>query len=120
VTTVVGRVTGPSKAATQRAAIEAIKAKRPTAPADQQDEPPSGPSRGRRAWDATKAAGTDQAGSPGWWPSNAEPVRAANTGGGFVLGVFIWVGVRAYLEGGTVGVRNLLAAKFFNKTGATT
>lgn len=114
---VAGKASGG--AASQRAAIDAIKAKRPTAPADQQDQAPSGPSRGRRAWNATKATATDQTGAPGWFQSatNPEPVKAANAGSGFVLGLFLWVGVRAYLEGGPTGVKNLLRAKFFNKVG---
>lgn len=114
---VAGKTSGT--AASQRAAIDAIKAKRPTTPADQQETPPTGPSRGRRAWNATKAAATDQTGSPGWYSAatNPEPVKAANTGGGFVLGLFLWVGVRAYLEGGPTGVKRLLRAKFLNKTG---
>jgi hypothetical protein len=101
-------------AASHRTQIDAIKSRRAPEPEPEEDPaaPAAGPSRTRQAF-------TDQTGSPGWWPSNAEPMRAANTGGGFVLGVFLWVGVRAYLEGGTLGVRQLLAAKFLNKTGPT-
>jgi hypothetical protein len=41
---------------------------------------------------------------------------AAQTGSGFLLGVFAWAVGLAYLRGGGTEVRRLLAAKFFNKT----
>lgn len=71
------------------------------------------PSRGQ----AIASAATDQTGAPDWYQkaTNPEPIRIANTGGGVVLGALIWVGVRAYLDGGAAGVKKLLRAKFLNK-----
>lgn len=60
---------------------------------------------------------TDQRGAPDWFPTpgKADPVRAANAGGGFVLGVMLWALGLAYLRGGSAGVKQLLAAKFLNR-----
>lgn len=64
---------------------------------------------------------TDQRGAPGWWPSNGDPVKASNAGGGFLLAVITWAFVRAYLHGGAAEMTQLWRAKFFNQTeGATT
>jgi hypothetical protein len=53
-------------------------------------------------------------------PAVANPKQttqvAANTGGGFLLGLFGWAVGLAYLRGGSDEVRKLLAAKFLNKT----
>lgn len=81
----------------------------PTGPA----EDPTGPSRGQQVG----AAFADQTGAPAWYQAaaNPQPIRVANTGGGFVLGVLAWVLARAYLEGGPAGVKKLLKAKFLNQ-----
>jgi hypothetical protein len=43
--------------------------------------------------------------------------KPTSTGAGFILGLIAWAVVRAYLTGGTAGVRQWMAAKFVNKTG---
>lgn len=121
------RVTRPgSEAARQRQVIEDIKANRP--PEVEQNHPvmpeddtsdsgmadgDAGPGRIRSA--ATRAV-TDQTGSPGWWPSNPDPIKASNAGAGFLLAIFGWAFIRAYLSGGTDEMKKLARAKFLNQT----
>lgn len=50
--------------------------------------------------------------SLGGGPSLPAP---AQTGSGFLLGVFAWALGLAYLQGGAPGVKKFMAAKFFNK-----
>lgn len=107
----------PNSAAAHRAKIDEIKARRPQTPPTPDDQQAAAPSRGRRAWEATKGAATDQTGAPSWFQAaaNPQPIRAANAGGGFLLGVGAWVIARTYLEGGPDAVKKLLKAKFLNK-----
>lgn len=95
------RVTAPgSTAARQRQAVEDIKARRPAEPAPApQPEPTSPPPA-----------------SPGGGPSLPVLPAAAQTGSGFLLGLFAWACGLAYLRGGAPEVKRFLAAKFFNKT----
>lgn len=80
----------------------------PTAPATSSTS--SGPS--------TPKFMTNPDGSPGWWPKQGGAQRTANAGGGFLLGTFGYVLALTYLRGGSAGVKQLLRAKFLNKTGA--
>lgn len=79
-------------AAQQRAEIQAIKDARPA--------------------EDTAPAQTPSRELPG---AVNDGVRAANTGGGFLLGLGAWVLARTYLDGGSDGVKKLLKAKFFNQ-----
>lgn len=55
---------------------------------------------------------------PGSQAAEDVTVRAANAGGGFLLGLFTWALAMNYLRGGSPQVRKFLAAKFLNRTPA--
>lgn len=97
------RVTAPgSNAARQRQSIEDIKARRKPEPA-------------AAATSSAPAAPAPSSSGPGL--SMPAPVAAAaGTGGGFLLGLFGWALGLAYLRGGSDGVKQLMLAKFLNKT----
>lgn len=114
-----------TRARAQRDAIDKIKADRP-APEVVDDSPPApspvnaaaGVDRSRRNSRSAPAVMTDQRGAPSWWYREGDGIRAANTGGGVVLGVLAHILVVTYLRGGRDGVKKLLKAKFFNEVPA--
>ena len=112
------KVVGGQSAAQQRAAIDRIKANRAPEPVDQADDDApastaaSSTSKGGSRPSLPDAL-TDQRGAPKAF--RTDPVRAANVGGGFVLGAMAHVLALAYLRGGKDGVKRLLRAKFFNQ-----
>lgn len=71
---------------------------------------------------AAPAATSPAPTSPGAGPSlptvsvPAPVSSAAQTGSGFLLGVFAWAVGLAYLRGGSGGVKQFFRAKFFNET----
>jgi hypothetical protein len=101
-----------SKAATQRQAIEDLKANRP-APSPSSSGDGADPADPSPPAPATPApAGVSLPSVPGLSSG------AAQTGSGFVLGLFFWGWVALpYLRGGAPEVRKTLLAKFLNKTG---
>jgi hypothetical protein len=112
--------TSSSTAAQQRDAIQAIKDARPA-------EPPAAPpatSTGSTGSTGSGSSGrrelpgvlTDQRGAPQAF--RIDGLRAANTGGGFVLGAFVYVIGLTYLRGGKPAVQRWFKAKFFNEVGA--
>lgn len=48
---------------------------------------------------------------------SAGPMEAASTGGGFLLGLGVWIVAVNYLQGGLPQVKRFAAAKFLNRTG---
>ncbi len=117
-----GQLAGPlpkagTKARAQRDAVEAVKAKSAAAaPAEPEPEPSSSTrssstsSGGRRR---LPSALTDQRGAPSW--TRPDPVRATNSGAGFVLGLGLYAAGLVYLREGTPGLKRWLAAKFLNR-----
>lgn len=92
--------------------IQAIKDARPAeTPAGPPGTPPAPAQREAPSWL------TDNRGAPSWW-GVPDGVSAANAGGGFVLGLALWVVGVNYLRGGVPQVKQLLRAKFLNQTGA--
>jgi hypothetical protein len=110
----VGMPAPGTEARKQRDAIDAIKAQRAPEPEPETAAAaaPSSSSGGRGMPDAL----TDNRGAPGWWRA-PDPVRAANSGGGFVLGLVLHALAIQYLREGAPGVRRYLRAKLFNVTG---
>lgn len=88
---------GKSQAQRHREQIDAIKARRapePTPePAAPTDPPPA---------------------SPGGGPSLPAVPAAVSTGSGFLLGVALWAGGLAYLQGGSAGLKKFVRMKFLN------
>jgi hypothetical protein len=120
------RVTDPgSEAARQRQAVEDVKAARkpefdPSLLVDPQSDDPNAPqpAKATSSGPSTPKFLTNQDGSPGWWPKAGGTQRTANAGGGFLLGTIGYVVALTYLRGGSAGVKQLLRAKFLNKTEA--
>lgn len=82
--------------------------------------PPAPATSSRRRGGGAPSWMTSQAGTPQWYRQtvDADPVRAANAGGGFVLGLLVYVVALTYLRDGRDGVVRLLKAKFFNQVSA--
>lgn len=109
-----GAATG---AAAQKAAISKIKAARPTPSAPGATPQPAAAVRStsNRRPPRLPSALTDQRGAPAAFRRFRDPVRAANAGGGFALGLMVYVVALNYLEGGKPQVNAWLRAKFLNQ-----
>ncbi|MFP5372391.1 MAG: hypothetical protein ACLGI3_16810 [Actinomycetes bacterium] len=103
-------------AAQQAEAIQAIKDARPKPETGNPPVPSdAGGGRDRKSSGSRSLpnALTDQRGAPAIF--RADGLRAANTGGGFVLGMFVYVIGLNYLREGKPGVQKWLKAKFLNE-----
>ena len=111
---------GTGQAARQRAAIDAIKAARPAQPATEVVESPAPADRSRMnsrgSGPSLPGALSNQRGAPDWY--RTDKLKAANSGGGFLLGLGVYVLALTYLRDGRAGVKALLKAKFLNQVEA--